>query len=212
MHCSLEGGCAHHSLALKAILHASPINVSAFTLSLLMRFLMPSIMPHVASAPLQLTLSSSSIATIAVTDVRSEPHGVEKTSRLPSWQKEGSKQCHVVCVRFVTERVLLLLFRVAVQLLCTGALHSNPANAVSICKPRFQAISRFMGPRPPSCAQLPASSTWFVLLPCPRQLPITLMVDALHAITNTEQRSHLCQPHAHQRALPRMAKHESVPL
>ena len=47
-------GRTRATLSLKALLQAVPFDISAVALSLLVKFLMPSIMPYVASAPLLL--------------------------------------------------------------------------------------------------------------------------------------------------------------
>ena len=66
-------GRTRETLSWKAILQAPPVDISAFTLSLLMNFLMLSITPYVTSAPPPLLIA----------DVYGGPHCVEHVSTSP---------------------------------------------------------------------------------------------------------------------------------
>ena len=59
---------------------------------------------YTASTQLPLTLSSTTMWLIAVTDVNGQPHGGEKTLNFTCWQREGSEQRHIVCHRPLPQR------------------------------------------------------------------------------------------------------------
>ena len=85
-------GRTRETLSWKAILQAPPVDISAFTLSLLMNFLMLSITPYVTSAPPLLNIA----------DVYGGPHCVEHVLTSPvGIGKPGSVQDNFVWLRAV---------------------------------------------------------------------------------------------------------------
>ena len=64
-HCSLYLGCTRAALPLKTLLQGSPIDISAFSISLLKKFQMLSILPYVAPASVLFFLFSERQVVIA---------------------------------------------------------------------------------------------------------------------------------------------------